>query len=422
MEALGVGGAAAEAVVCALVDGGAGVEGGGGVPGCVGCGHDDGETFALRWSMLREVKGMRFRAIVLLGLVCMLAGGAFAQDANDARVVLVMTDGMRWQEMFRGADENLLVPARYFSGRSVEGLKAEFGGATPEVRREKLMPFLWGTFIPQGQIYGDRDAGSSARVTNGFNFSYPGYNETLTGHGDRRIDSNDNKPNPNVTVLEWVNKQPGFEGKVAAFGAWNTISGIMNAGRCGFTVNAGYEPLQMTPMTPGLEVLNAMKAEAPRVWEDEPFDAPVFQTAMEYIRTKKPRVVFLSLGETDDWAHGGNYGEYLNSAHRVDGYLKQMWDELQAMPEYKGKTTMIFMVDHGRGHSTEEWKTLGQKVPDSKYIFMGSLGRGGPALGVRKNVPDVTQSQAAATLAKYLGLDWNAAEKLAGLPVKDAVQ
>jgi hypothetical protein len=32
------------------------------------------------------------------------------------------------------------------------------------------------------------------------------------------------------------------------------------------------------------------------------------------------------------------------------------------------------------------------------------------------------QSQVAATLAKYLGLDWNAAEKQAGLPVKDTLK
>jgi hypothetical protein len=106
----------------------------------------------------------------------------------------------------------------------------------------------------------------------------------------------------------------------------------------------------------------------------------------------------------------------------VDGYMKQLWDELQSMPEYKGKTTMIFMVDHGRGSAPEEWKSHGQKVAESKYIFMGFTGRGVPALGLQKNVSPVTQSQAAATLAKYLGLDWNAEEKQAGKPIAAAVK
>lgn len=224
----------------------------------------------------------------------MLAWGvaAWAQTANDARVVLVMTDGMRWQEIFRGADESLLTKERYYDGRSVDGLRQKYLAGTAEERRRRLMPFLWGTFIPQGQIYGDRDAGSDAYVTNGFNFSYPGYSETLTGHGDPRIDSNDDKPNPNVTVLEWLNRQPELKGKVAAFGAWETISNIVNAERCGCTVNVGYRPMEIRPMTAKMDLLNEVKANSPRFWDDESFDAPTFYTAMEYIREKKPRVVF----------------------------------------------------------------------------------------------------------------------------------
>ncbi len=193
-------------------------------------------------------------------------------NSANAHVILVMTDGLRWQEVFRGADESLLVPSRYYNGRSVTELKKKYLAATPEARREKLMPFLWSTLIPQGQIYGDRDAGSDASVTNGFNFSYPGYSETLTGHGDPRINSNDNKPNPNLTVLAWLNHQPGFEGKVAAFGAWNVISAVVNPERCDCVTNSAYEPLKMTPSTPRLDLLNAIKAETPRMWEDEAFD------------------------------------------------------------------------------------------------------------------------------------------------------
>ena len=358
---------------------------------------------------------------VVLGLG--VAAAAHAQVTDDARVVLVMTDGMRWQEIFRGADASLLVPERYFDKRDVTELKGKYLAATPEERRKKLMPFLWSTFVPQGQIYGDRDAGSDVSVTNGFNFSYPGYNETLTGHGDPRVDSNDDRPNPNLTVLAWVNRQKGFEGSVAAFGAWHVIANVVNPANCaGCMVNAAYDPAAMSPMTDGMQLLNDIKRNSPHVWADESYDAPTFYTAMEYIKAKKPRVVFLSLGETDDWAHAGNYGEYLESAHRVDGYMKDLWDQLQSMAEYKGKTTMIFLVDHGRGSAPEEWKGHGQKIPESKYIFMGFMGRGVPALGLRENVAPVMQSQVAATLAKYLGLDWNAAEKQAGLPVKDTLK
>jgi hypothetical protein len=53
---------------------------------------------------------------------------------------------------------------------------------------------------------------------------------------------------------------------------------------------------------------------------------------------------------------------------------------------------------------------------------MGFVGPKTPAMGNRTNIPAVTQSQVAATLAKYLGFDWNAEESKAGLPVADAVR
>ncbi len=77
-----------------------------------------------------------------------------------------------------------------------------------------------------------------------------------------------------------------------------------------------------------------------------------------------------SLGETDDWAHAGQYTEYLDSAHRVDAYLRAIWELAQSMPEYRGNTTLIFSPDHGRGKAPKKWRDHGQKIPDSKYIWM----------------------------------------------------
>ncbi len=79
-----------------------------------------------------------------------------------------------------------------------------------------------------GQIYGNKPAGSESYVTNGMNFSYPGYSETLCGFADPRIDSNDKNPNPNVTMLEWLHRKPAYRGRVAAFGAWDTFPAIFN--------------------------------------------------------------------------------------------------------------------------------------------------------------------------------------------------
>jgi phosphopentomutase len=185
-------------------------------------------------------------------------------------------------------------------------------------------------------------------------------------------------------------------------------------------VNAGYDAFTSIPNTPRLDLLNRLKAETPRVWEDEPFDFMPFHTALEYVKARKPKILYLSLGETDEWAHAGKYAEYLSATQRVDAYLRELWDTLQSMPEYRGNTTLIFSPDHGRGEGPE-WKDHGEKVPDSKYIWMAFLGPDTPALGERTHVPAVTQDQIAATLAAFLGEDYSAEVPRAGKPIADVL-
>lgn len=165
----------------------------------------------------RNVTAGRIALIALVLLAC-----TSANAANQTRnVIFVMTDGLRWQEVFTGADLRLMTKENGVT--DVETLKKEYWRETPQGRRKALMPFLWSVMAKQGQVYGNRDAGSEAFVTNGLNFSYPGYNETLCGFPDPRINSNDKVPNPNVTVLEWLHAKPAFKDQIAAFGAWDTF-------------------------------------------------------------------------------------------------------------------------------------------------------------------------------------------------------
>jgi len=361
----------------------------------------------------------RSRWILLLTAVLAQAALGASNGAKTRNVIFVMTDGLRWQEVFRGADA-ALIDKEHGNVSDPEELKKRYWRNTPDERREVLMPFLWQTIARYGQVYGNRDLGSDAYVTNGHNFSYPGYNETLCGFPDPRIDSNDNVPNPNVTVLEWLHRKPEYSGQVAAFGAWDVISAIVNAARSGLVANAGYDPLLATPITPEMELINRLKADT-RIWGDEPFDSFPFYTAMEYLKLHHPRVLYVSLGETDDWAHEGKYELYLNAAHRVDQFLRELWETVQSMPEYRATTTLIFSPDHGRGEAPEDWKSHGEKIPDSKYIWMAFLGPDTPAQGERGHIAAVRQSQIAATLAALLGEDYNADVPKAGKPIRDVL-
>ncbi len=70
---------------------------------------------------------------------------------------------------------------------------------------------------------------------------------------------------------------------------------------------------------------------------------------LDYVRAEHPRALFVGYGETDDWAHAGRYDLVLKSAHQFDAFVKQLWDTMQAMPEYHDQTTFIVTTDHGRG-------------------------------------------------------------------------
>jgi len=373
-------------------------------------------------SFFKLPRGAAFCACVVS--LALSSGAQIPTTHKTQNVIVVMMDGMRWQEVFRGADLTLIKTRgpKWLGNPDELATDAEkqYWRLTPAERRRILMPFLWDVVAAQGQIYGNRDLGSDSHVVNGLNFSYPGYAETLTGIADSRVNSNDNVPNPNQTVFGWLNGDPEFAGKVAAFGAWGTFNGIFDKEHCGFVVNAGYDPLTAVPATPEIKLLNDLKSESVRLWADEPFDPLPFHTALEYVKARKPRVLFVGLGETDDWAHAGSYPEYLISAHLNDHYIGELWHLVQSMPEYQNKTTLIVLPDHGRGEG-KQWTTHGEKVPDSRETWMAFIGPDTDPLGERSHANSVTENQVAATIAALLGKDYHAAVPKSGTAIADVL-
>jgi hypothetical protein len=350
---------------------------------------------------------------LLLSVLSATSGG------KTENVVLVTCDGVRWQEVFGGADESLF-DREHGGVHDPAKVRKEFGGATPEARREALFPFLWGTVAKQGQIFGNGAKKSFARVTNGKRFSYPGYSEILCGFADARIDSNDKKENPNVSVLEWLNGKDAFKGRVAAFAEWDCFPFILNAKRSRLLVNAGIMPLEGPSLADREKLLNDVLLGTTWAHADQRSDALTYEMGRAYFGRTNPRVIYFAFGETDEWAHEGRYDLVLESAHQIDGYLAKMWAEIQASPRYAGKTSLLLTTDHGRGEGLTEWRDHGEKVPASDRIWIAVLGPDTPPLGERSDVPDVAQAQVAATVAALLGEDWRAAEPKAA-PAIDTV-
>ncbi|MEZ4961895.1 MAG: alkaline phosphatase family protein [Saprospiraceae bacterium] len=335
----------------------------------------------------------------------------FAQQKTENLIVITL-DGFRWQEFYGGLD-SALMNNKEFTEHPNE-MKAELWAATPEERRAKLLPFFWGTFAKQGQLHGNRRYGSKVNNANRYWFSYPGYNEIFTGYPDTIINSNDKFDNPNENVLEFLNKQPGFQGKVAAFTSWDVFPYILNEKRSGVLVNSAWEDLTQGQLNDRIRYLNEIQHEAPELIGGVRWDFLTWQFATEYLKENHPRVLYIGLDETDDMAHEGKYDHYIAAAHKADKWIGQLWQQLQSDPFYKGKTTLLVTTDHGRGDADKKtWKDHGQKVPDCNQIWFAVMWPDTRALGEVKMEEQLWQQQFAATMAAFLGFDFKAEHEVA---------
>jgi len=83
----------------------------------------------------------------------LLLGLCKAQDA-DQNIVLITLDGLRWEELFKGANDSLITHPDFV--KDTTALLAQFHDSDPIKAREKLMPWFWSTLAEQGRIYGNR--------------------------------------------------------------------------------------------------------------------------------------------------------------------------------------------------------------------------------------------------------------------------
>jgi len=368
--------------------------------------------------LLRPI-ALAARKLLLLYVLLFLATlSVSAASTKTKNVFLITVDGLRWQEVFDGA-EALLINKANGGVADSNRLYQTFWRATPEERRAALLPFFWSTIAKQGQLYGNKNKGSAAVLTNGKKFTYPGFNEIFTGFADDRIDKNEKRNNPNVSVLEWLHRKPAFTNRVAGFANWDVHPYILNAERSGIPVWTGYE--QNFTGRPGsrLELIEKLFRDTTPIWDGMNFDSFYIHAAVEYLKEKKPRLVWIAFSETDEWAHEGRYDRYLTAAHEMDSYVRTLWLTVQSMPEYRDQTTLILTCDHGRGSGPSEWKNHGAEVVGAEDIWIAVIGPDTRSLGERTNVLQVGQNQIAATLSALLGEDYHAAVPKSAPPIGD---
>lgn len=368
----------------------------------------------------------------LLLLLLLVSSMSHAQR----NLIVVTVDGLRWQEVFKGPQQSLLNDKKYVNNK--KPLEQQFIIGTELENRKALMPFLWSTIAKQGSIIGNRENGSYMSVANDLYFSYPGYSDLLTGVVNRKIRSNAKVNNHEVTFLEWLNNKPSYNSNVALFGGWDVFPYIVNKKRSGLYVNAGFDKANGYDLSEHAKWLNKLQTQVPSPWETVRLDAFTYGFAEDYLVQVQPRVMMVAFGETDDFAHDGDYQHYITSTHRTDMFIEKLWNKLQTLPKYRNNTNMLIVTDHGRGSNNDNWqhhasmsstkgymKSLAhfkQGIIGSNHIWMAAIGPDIKQQGSLKTNGELLQTQIAATALVLLDEDPNLFNSKAAKPISEILK
>jgi hypothetical protein len=371
---------------------------------------------AMRVVARQPVPVMNCTRIVYSMLLCGLFAVADARQTEN--VILVVFDGVRTEEMFHGANLDLL---RDRAGRKpVEDTVAyrDFWADTAAQRRERLMPFFWTELMRNhGSIAGDHWNGSAVRLRNRHLYSYPGYAEILTGEAqDDVITGNAPVQNPFPTVLEFVRAELDLShARVAAFSAWEVMTHIVENTPGSLFHNAGFQAYPATD--PAISLLNRLQFATRTPWDDVRHDIYTFRFAMHHLKVHQPRLLFINLNETDDWSHEKRYDRYLQALRQMDDFLRELWEFIQTDSHYRNRTTLLLTTDHGRGTQPDNWTSHGPQHGGSDRTWIAVAGPDHSRRGIWIDSPGIHMTQIAATLAAFLGLDYVAWKPGAGQPI-----
>jgi hypothetical protein len=354
---------------------------------------------------------------LLAGVVVTAALGAQPAPHN---VVLITLDGARLEEIFGGLNaEAFQSTLRDGQRLADQPLYRRYWADTAEERRRRLMPFFWGPLMrDHGSIAGNPARHSRVHLRNRHWFSYPGYAELLLGVAhDETIASNDPVRITFKTVLEHLRDELKLGREdVAAFTSWDVFPSIVEHREGALRVNAGYARSESPD--PAVQRDNDLQFATPTPWNSVRHDAYTVRFALDHLARHRPRVLYLALGETDDWAHDGRYDRVLEAYARTDQYLSQLWTWLQSQPQYAGHTSLLITTDHGRGRTAADWRHHGEKYAGSGETWMAFVTPRWTRRGEWQSHEPIVAAQAAATLLEWAGLDWRAFNPKAAAPVR----
>lgn len=263
-----------------------------------------------------------------------------------SRIVLIVLDGVRTEEVFIGSYP-------YAKKRNYRH------------SRRFLMPFLWTVLaknkntITIGNIYSRKNY-SYCKIDNPSGRSLPAYANLFSGKIQTNVITNNFKETIRFPGIfdDLVEKQNFNKNHFAVFTSWGPIQNILSQTRLQSDfIDTGYK--NKSPRPP---------------WKHARYDYYTYKSVLQFLNSNKDfRFLFIGFNDSDEWAHYGKYSRYLRSIRRQDYYIKNIFEHLQKHSSQTYKTTFIITTDHGRGRG-RYWRghSARLKGPANIWTFIHS--------------------------------------------------
>jgi hypothetical protein len=285
-------------------------------------------------------------------------------------VVLVVIDGARWQDVFGGVDRRRA--------------RAQGMNDALVVDAKTLMPNLHALIETRGVALG---APGRAMVTaSGPNFiSLPGYTEILSGREATGCKDNDCPATVTPTLVDEIRSRVPAEEtgddadqEVAVISSWEPIGRVATARPSTVVLSNGrhggnHKALLRADATTAALLDEGERTDAWPGNADYRPDRLTGAIATQYLKTHRPRFLFVGLGDTDEYGHHGDYPAYLRALTQADKVVGDLVATLDAMGEEGKKTTLVVTCDHGRA---ADFKGHGGYAPESGRAWLVMAGGG----------------------------------------------
>jgi hypothetical protein len=290
-------------------------------------------------------------------------------DATGHTIVLVAIDGVRWQEVFVGVE-----PQR---------AKKHGMGTSELLDARELVPNLHALGDAGAAINGGEGAGM---IASGPNYvSLPGYKEMLTG---RRVSDCHHNHCGRVklqTIVDEFASLPGTSpDDVAVIGSWEGVGKAAARDPRRITLSVGRthgetrDRLRTDPIGRALIEAGERAGPLPGIG-DFRRDHQTAEIALHYLRTQRPRFLFLGLGEPDEYGHRNDYRGYLRSLAYADNVVGRVAAVLSDYEREGRRSTLLVTTDHGRA---DNFVDHGAHAPESATVWLVAAGWGIRTLGV----------------------------------------